>query len=365
VGRARDSIAAIIAATLASGCFFTDNINQRPSAEIQQLNAGDPLYSDDLIELSADHSTDPDGDPLSFEWQAFYCPTADPVDCESIGTGTNITWSVKIPGKPLVRVELTVRDEYGASAKDEQTFAVLNDAPTVSLTVQGTESPTGGYTIGRPLSVFAEAHDGDVEDEPELTLEWTLFPAPGSVPEDVEWVKKSDTQYDLRPDVAGLWRVDVSVADPFGGTDDASEQILIEVDKPPCIDTPDPPLALGASYIVDRDAGARRFAVLSVTDELDPYPLSPSDPDPDRGEATFSWWLASPATGGVLTELAGHTLADYTVDPALYAPGDALSLRAEVADRVPRALPCADGAATCSIDDDGCLQRVTWEVQIR
>jgi hypothetical protein len=266
-------------------------------------------------------------------------------------TSADPSFDVNLQSKRMVAVELIVRDAHGAVADDSEFYVVSNRPPTVRLQVQGIASPTGGFTVGRPLELVADAND---EDGDELSYEWSLFPVSGSVPANVEWSEVNETQRHLRPDLPGLWRVSVGVDDGDGGTEAVEEPILIDPDNPPCIATTDPRVVAGAEYIVERAAGVR-----------DPYPLPPNDNDPDRGEASFRWRVATPQTGGAFVALDGHALSDYTVDPSGYAPGDVISVRVEVDDRLGRTLPCSDTLPACSIDDNGCLQRVTWGVQIR
>jgi hypothetical protein len=52
------------------------------------------------------------------------------------------------------------------------------------------------------------------------------------------------------------------------------------------------------------------------------------------------------------------------VDPASYAPGDLLTLRVDVSDRVARTPTCDAADPVCSTSDT-CFQRLTWEVEIR
>jgi len=365
VGRALDIAALAGVAALAGGCFYTDPINTAPTAEIFRVDETQTLYLGSTLELSGSKSHDADGDYLTYEWSARHCASMNMcLDEFQSRTSADPTFDVVIDSKQLIHVGLVVRDEHGARDDDSEFYVVGNHDPTVRLQVQGIESPRGELTVGRQLDLFAQAQDED-DDVAELLYDWTLYPANGSVPADVEWTKVSDTHYQLRPDVEGLWRVGVAVDDGDGGTDEVEEQILIAADRPPCIEITDPPAAPGARYIVERSEGVRRLAVLSVADELDPYPLPPDDDQTDRGAATFRWQIATPDTGGQLVQLDGHTLADYMLDPSRYAPGDQLELRVEVSDRNPRTLPCAVDAPTCSIDDDGCLQRVTWGVEIR
>jgi hypothetical protein len=86
---------------------------------------------------------------------------------------------------------------------------------------------------------------------------------------------------------------------------------------------------------------------------------------PHLGDASFRWFLAGPHTGGELVPVAGTAGAELSIDPVHYAPGDLVELRVEAADRVARELPCSPVQQTCSIGGNGCLQRITWEVEIR
>jgi hypothetical protein len=115
------------------------------------------------------------------------------------------------------------------------------------------------------------------------------------------------------------------------------------------------------TLILDQAAGPRALAVLTVADDLDPYPAPAGAGDPLLGEARFRWQLG-PA--GALADVEGHDLAELVVDPAASWPGDVLEARVEIADRVPRAL-CADDEPSCSLEGNACLQRVTWTLEVR
>ena len=90
----------------------------------------------------------------------------------------------------------------------------------------------------------------------------------------------------------------------------------------------------------------------------------PATDSTDIGTARFAWAIAGPQTGGDLEPIAGATGADVVIDPAGYAPGDLLSLRVDVSDRVARTATCTADDPTCSTAD-GCYQRLTWEVEVR
>ncbi|HTM21383.1 MAG TPA: hypothetical protein VL172_12770 [Kofleriaceae bacterium] len=211
--------------------------------------------------------------------------------------------------------------------------------------------------VGTPIDVLANASDPDGD---ELTINWELFAPDGSTP---SWSPSADIAdaYRLVPDVAGVYEVRITADD---GTDLVDETLPIEVDAdvPPCLDTLDP--APAGIYQVDRDGGIWDAKVGSVIDDLDPWTQT-SDEWDFLGETAFAWKVASPDTGGELVPVAGLDGPLYQLDPSIYAPGDSVQIQVEIADRVDRTLPCAADAATCSIAGDSCLQRVTWEVEIR
>ncbi|RMH43099.1 MAG: hypothetical protein D6689_06155 [Deltaproteobacteria bacterium] len=357
--------AVLAAAAAGAGCLYTDPINRPPVAEIAVVDAAAPLYVGSVLALSAHKSADPDGDPLRYEWAARYCDAQNRCDPAPFATQAAATpaFSATVGERRLIAVQLVVVDTHGAQAATSQFFAVVNRPPEVGLAAQGPGTASGGFTVGRRIALFATPTDYD--DPPEsLSVQWTLRPVAGSSPDRLRWERKSDVEYHLWPDATGLWEVQVDVSDGQA-TASATRALLVEPDRPPCIAATEPPAVADARYVVDRAAGPRRFAVLAVDDELDPYPLAPDDPDGDRGTATFRWWIAGPGTGGVRVERAGHALPAVEVDPVAYAPGDRIELRVEVADRIVRALPCDDAAPVCSIAADGCVQRVTWEVEVR
>jgi hypothetical protein len=104
--------------------------------------------------------------------------------------------------------------------------------------------------------------------------------------------------------------------------------------------------------ILLRSAGPRRFAVDSITDDLDPWPGS---------DAIGFRWLTGPP--GALAEVIGHDLPDLVVDPSELEPGEVLEVRVEVSDRVPRVLPCDTGQAVCP--QVACPQRLTFTAEVR
>lgn len=345
----------LLAAT--PGCFFTDPINGRPAATIEDRDPKIPL-KDAEIWLSARKSDDPDDDPLSYQWTASSC--VDTTSCTVFQNGGSVEFTFKIPDKRLVIVGLTVEDEHGARNYATLSFTPVNQLPTATIQLQyPPPNGAGAYTVGRKLTFAAGASDADQDP---LTIAWNKYPPPGSDPESVEWTT-SDEEATLRTDVPGLWTIEVTATD----TDDATAvddiAFMVVDDQPPCIAATDPAAITGARYILTRDDGPRRFSVETVTDDLDPYPL-PASPDEDLGGARFRWFVAGPGAGAPFVEVPGHDLHDLVIDPAIHAPGDVLGLRVEITDRVLR--PSCDAAEpTCPAGGGSCLQRVSWTVEVR
>jgi hypothetical protein len=373
----RGSIAAFLCLGVglgAAGCFFVQPINSPPQARIDKDTPG-PHYRGDRLQFSAHRSGDPDGELLRADWRAFTCsPDGNACDAPSFANTPDALLGQKfefdIPAfrqssgqaTSLILITVTVTDTRGAQHQDQLYVDVLNRAPSLDLQVQGFRSPSGsGYPVGTSVQILAASQDPDGDD---VTLDWRLYPAQGSVPANVRWERVSDTTYELEPDIAGLWTVEVTASDGLGGTVTLTEPILIQADALPCIGTTEPVAPTQGRYVLDRDGTPRRFAVLSVRDDLDVYPPPPAHLQPPMGTAGFRWFVATPDRQE-LVELDGHDVSDLLVDTSAYAPGDRLTLRVEIDDRVGRDVICAPTSPTCSLGGDTCLQRVTWEVEVR
>lgn len=371
--------AAILAAALAAsaaGCFFTETINDRPSAVLHRLEPVNTPFRNDPMTIGV-VAVDPNGDAMNITWSAFACAPggtaceATAYDSGSVTPGldkfdlfvsnTEQTRSVKI----VVHIE----DSYGAPALQDPELLVdvADHAPELEFDVGAAGPP------GAPTRITARATDADDDLAGLQFLSWAITDAPFPSDGTLDFVDDNtdnpdrttaDETYELVPDVEGTWTVTVTVADPLGTQSSLSQPILIGTDHPPCIGDVFPAAPPeGNTMPLDM---LRRFSVLDVEDDLDIFP-APSPDDPFHGPATFTWFLASPATGGAYTEIAGATENAYELDPAGYDPGDAVFLRVEIADRIARTLPCPDGDLTCAIDPattPPCIQRLTWSLEV-
>ena len=354
---------------LLAGCFYTGSLNERPRAEIEKVTPGPYHYPGDTVAFVARKSFDSeDAAGLTATWSAYTCSSD--TSCAPIGDsmvmGLDDQYVVTIPSHDPIRIQLVVRDSHNAESRDIETLEVGNRPPVITVQVrQGGQSPglSESYVVGLALEVAVKVDDPDKDP---TTHSWALLRPRESTPENVTWRQLDDdgNVYQLIPDVAGVWRVDITATDDLPeGTEVHQEQILVDEDQPPCIGITSPALPGDGRFVLRREDGARSFAVLHVADDLDPWPRPASD-STDIGTARFAWAIAGPQTGGDLEPIAGATGADVVIDPASYAPGDLLSLRVDVSDRVERTATCTADDPTCSTAD-GCYQRLTWEVEIR
>lgn len=369
---------AVAAVVFASGCFYTDPINQRPSVEIEQLSSAQ-VFRGDHVNLDA-AGGDPDGDDVTLDWKGYACSDASPAPdgsrpgCDPMPrfSGTNKLFDFDVPSyrqdgaTPVgaMYVTLDAVDAQGATAKPGQQLIIpVGDAPpTVMLAVQ----QRADNVVGVPLPVFGKL--GDLDDGPSvLTAVWTAFSPSGSetlatessTPVGSDQLQLATT---LVPDVAGQWTVQLAATDPSNVTTTQMTMISVGADQPPCLATWTP----AAPPMNDTlpISAATLFQVLVVDDDLDPYPGMPSDPV--LGTTTFAWSLLPPL-GTTRQPIGSATSASVALDPASYQPGDVVQLRVEIFDRDPMhaPLPCADSDPTCSIGANACTQRLTWRVEIQ
>lgn len=347
-----------------AGCFYGDAINERPSAEIQRLDAGVPARGGQLSFRAI--TDDPDDDAVTYGWRFETCNGAG--ICAASETGVDPVFTVSIPVRvedaPTVQVVVTldVADEWGAVVRPTQRLVldVVNNLPDLTVQRRGRELG-GAFPPDVPIVVSARGTDRDGDA---VTLAWELFPPRGSVPADRRFEPLPDPpgggeERLLLPDVEGSWRVRVTASD---GVDVrvVDLPILVVPDRPPCLGALDPaPPPPGAALLLDQP---RRFAVLVVEDDLDVFPAPPPD-DPYLGVTGFRWYVRGPGAAGFAH--VDTDVAAFELDPAQFDPGDLVDVRVEIDDRVGRAVQCAADAATCSFAQDGCLQRLTWTVEVR
>jgi hypothetical protein len=367
----------VITAVLLGGCFYTDPINQRPSAEIEQLS-GSQVFRGDIVNLNA-ITNDPDDNAVSVSWDAYACTDATPApdgsrpgcDPTSIASGTNQLFSFTAPDfrhdgtTPVgaMYVTLGAVDSLGAAAKpgQELIITVADAPPQIALAAQ----PRDGYVVNIPLPIFARVSDPD-DGAARVTVTWTASSPSGSealTTETSQPIGSDSTQLQLGttlvPNVIGTWNVVATATDPSGAVTSVGSDFVITPDEPPCLATWTPQAPpTGDALPIDAPT---LFQVLVVDDDLDPYPPVPDDPV--LGTTTFAWSLLPP--GATTRETLSATGAGVALDPASYQPGDIVELRVQIYDRTNTPVACDDDDLTCSIGANQCIQRLTWRVEMQ
>lgn len=365
---------AMTAASLA-GCFYTETINERPSADIARQSLDSPTRGD-RIRVSAE-VYDPDGtmQQPTIAWTALACAEGEAeADCDEVTTGIQIQFEFDVPlttddDEPVNRVIviLDVTDPLGAHAVPRQhlELPIGNAEPTLEVQRQG-RLFMGSYPIGVPVTIVARKADQDDGAANVMIDEPVLYAPTGASLEDATLTLVDETAnevtWELVATEPGQWDLELTARDPFEPTPgEVTAMISIPVaeDQSPCLAVAEPVFPPAGAQIVLEDA--RRFAVLAVEDDLDVWPEQPSDPY--LGVAGFRWFLATPASGGAFVPLSGVDGSGVDLDPASYTPGDELALRVEVVDRLDRPL-CDPALDSCAVAA-GCYQRQTWRVEVR
>jgi len=372
-------------AVLASGCFYVDPINQRPSIAID-LASSNPVFRGDLVTLHA-VVDDPEGEEATtvVQWHAYLCTDAtDQGTCDMASafySNDSLDASFLVPARradnmtPVqsVLVTLDATDPGGAQAKPQQQLIipVNNRPPDLVLFPQNRY----GYVLGTPIIISAKY--GDFDDGPDnvtLADPWTVATPDVSatftldditVPQDPndqahkQVGKTLTTGADPVHDV-GMWTVQVSASDPLHAVTSQMLMLDIKPDQPPCIATVAPivPPAGQALPVFEPTL----FQVPVVLDDLDVFPPQPSDPV--LGVAKFTWTIKPP---GSATRAPFGSGSSVDFDPATFQPGDIVEIRVEITDRVAgRTVNCPDSDDTCSTSPDpNCIQRQTWHVEVQ
>ena len=211
----------------ASGCFYADQVNQRPSLDIQQTSTA-TVYRNDTVKLEA-IANDPEGHYVALQWRAYLC--ADELDCDQApffgGFDREVMFEVPSKrddgAKPVeaVHVWLEGMDDFGATARPAQQLwiPVSDRAPTLELA----KHSGYGFLVTKPIQIYAKVGDSDDgPGDPQLT--WQVF-TPTNQPAYslVDLVVPSDgdekhVQYGktFKPEGVGDWTIEVTATDTLG-----------------------------------------------------------------------------------------------------------------------------------------------------
>ena len=387
--------AAAAAGLLLTGCFYVDPIVARP---VVRIVAPSVIYRGGNAMLTAGFS-DPSAAPGTYEWKIYACTDyrasagasgCDPEGEELYVPPDNLRDTVQfqvqamtLSGAGLTRgiqVQLVARSSRGAIA--EQTglteFPVSDAPPELELDAWARGLAAGApidVAVGVPIELSARYSDPDNSLD-DIVLDWE--PVPPSTPgkftfEDLPATPSSDApdpkartvRKRLVPGEPGAWDVKVTAHYRPGISPDLSvlqhKPFMVHPDRPPCL-AQWQPIAPPSGTTLPLSAPTV-FQVPLVQDDLDAYP--PVLDAPQYGMSTFAWSILPPRASQRQI-LVGATGNRIDFDPGAFRLGDIVELRVEVFDRHPTAIPCDDGAATCSITGSpDCIQRQTWRVEVR
>jgi hypothetical protein len=330
----------------APGCFYTEVINVAPEANISRVDPTVPFEIGKPLRLTAAASRDDGAGTLFYEWEARTCAT-----CAAFTYDTQQVFEIVHGDHDEVIVSLRVIDEHGAVGRAFLQIEPVNQLAAVDVVPQGVENPDGTFLAHTPILFKAVANDPDGD---EVSFSFRVFPPP-QTRQEYEFDKDDDKTYRLLPDVGGMWQVEVTADDGYGGMTTVRETVIVADDQPPCIAATTPLWSPDARIILPRAGGPRAFAVESVTDDLDAWP--------GTEELHFRWLTG--LVGQPLGEVSGHDVSELLVDPADLDPGDVIAVRVEISDREPRVLPCSSDQAACSLTSNECFQRLTWTAEVR
>lgn len=304
--------------------------NRDPTARIQASNSEIPAGDDHqtIITLDGRGSSDPDGDPLSYDWDLgggrFEGGTgaSDPVVQASFpgtGTGPNRTEGLLAP----YSITLTVSDGRGGTGTATAEIEVgppTNAAPTAQIVADPTAVPEGDdHTTVVTLDGSASSDpDGDA-----LAFDWDV---PGG-----RFVGGTDAGSETAmvtfPGNAP-YTVTLTVTDPAGASDQAEVVIdLIENRPPTAVATADPPavpegdanqtiVTLDGSASSDPDGDPLTFdwAVTSGTF------VNGTDANSPVAQVTFPGMAPYPVTLTVADGRGGQDQAELTIELLVNEP---------------------------------------------
>ena len=250
-----------------------------------------------LVTLDGSASNDPDSgpSPLTFQWTFAEKPTGSLLTDITNATSAQASFTPDVAG--LYRLTLTVSDG-NRSASDEVDITVTPVTPP-------NEPPTANAGPDQPavVALTLVTLDGSASNDPDsgpspLTFQWTFAEVPSGSTAILS--NATTAQPFFTPDVAGLYRLTLTVSD---GNQSASDEVDITVT--PVTPPNEPPTA---------NAGPDQPAVVALTlVTLDGS--ASNDPDSGPSPLTFQWTFAEKPTGSLLTDITNATSAQASFTP--------------------------------------------------
>lgn len=332
---------------------ITYRLNEAPVADAS-LSENSGVAQRGPVQLIADASSDPNGDPLSFSWQVVAAPPNSTWTLSS-SEGALSTIAAEQPGQ--YTVELTASDGVLTGSDSIIVTFAENQAPDADPSLSNTMA-----VAGRQPAVLDGSASTDPEEDP-LTYLWEIVSAPAGSTATIQNPESVSTNFSS--DTAGRHLLRLTVDDGLK-TDAELFMVNVGVNQPPVAD----------ASLSDRQADAETGAV-----RLD----GSLSADPDDSSLSYHWQVVAssndtfPSIASRFSEVAslngaepGIYAVELTVSDGASSDADYVIVEvtgnqppvadASLSDRVVTAgtLPRLD--ATRSYDPDGDLLGYQWNV---
>jgi len=249
-------------------------MNRPPVAD-----AGDDQETvlDTPVTLDGSGSSDPDSDPLTFDWSILSAPTG---STASLTGADTVSPTLTPDAKGVYEIELVVNDGEVDSAPDTMVVTVLNRPPVADA---GDNQET---VLDTPVTLDGSG-SSDPDSDP-LTFDWSILSSP---PGSTASLAGADTvSPTLTPDARGDYVIELVVND--GEVDSAPDTVVVTVvNRPPVADAGEDQTTYIDMYVMLDGSGSY---------------------DPDSDPLTFDWTIISSPTGS-----APFLTGEDTVSPML------------------------------------------------
>ena len=247
-------------------------------APVANAGADQTAFIGNTVTLNGSASTDLDGDPLTYRWTLVSVPAG---SLASLVDPTSVMPSFVADLAGQYRARLIVNDGRVDSTPDEVLVTIV-PANTRPVANAGPDQPA----VTGQLVTLNGSGSSDIDGDP-LQFAWVFTTVPAGSTAVLN--NSQSVQPSFTPDIAGLYRVTLTVNDGRGGT--ATDSVDINT-------------AL-ANRAPTANAGADQATTVGSTVFLNGNASS----DPDGDPITYLWSFLSHPTGSTATLLAATTVS--------------------------------------------------------